>query len=151
MAYCTNCGQAISDEAAACPKCGQPTGVRTHGELATFWERLGAHLLDALILLIPTFLASFAIPLVGPFGVAFLYDWLMHAYYEGQTLGKRALNIRVTRPDGSPIDSGVAAARAAMEIVSGLPFGLGYLWAAWDPERRTWHDMVADTRVYRVR
>jgi uncharacterized RDD family membrane protein YckC len=28
--------------------------------------------------------------------------------------------------------------------------GLGFLWAAWDPEKRTWHDMVADTRAFRV-
>lgn len=151
MAYCANCGHEISDLAATCPKCGQPTpaGAGT-GELADFWSRLGAYLLDALILLIPGLIVSFAVPFIGPLAVYFLYDWLMHAYWDGQTLGKRVVNIRVTRPDGRPIDSGVSAARAAMEIVSGFPLGLGYLWAAWDPENRTWHDMVADTRVYRV-
>jgi uncharacterized RDD family membrane protein YckC len=38
-----------------------------------------------------------------------------------------------------------------MSYVSGIALLLGYLWTLWDPEKRTWHDMVADTRVYRVR
>jgi uncharacterized RDD family membrane protein YckC len=37
-----------------------------------------------------------------------------------------------------------------MAIVSGFALGIGYLWAAWDPERRTWHDMVANTRAFRI-
>lgn len=38
----------------------------------------------------------------------------------------------------------------SIAIVSSLALGLGYLWAAWDPEKRTWHAMVADTRAFRV-
>lgn len=152
MAFCTNCGHEMSDLAVACPQCGQPTGAgaTTSGEYADFWARFAAALIDGLILLIPSFLVSSAIPFVGSLAVDFLYHWLMLAYWDGQTIGKRLMRIRITRPDGSPVDPAVAAARSAMRLVSGAALLLGFLWAAWDSERRTWHDMVADTRAFRV-
>lgn len=153
MAFCANCGNEISPQAVACPACGHPTGVRpiTTGELADFWTRFAGALLDGLILTIPSVLMYFVIPFLGGIAVDFLYHWLAVAYWDGQTIGKRVVGVRVVRPDGRPVDAGTAAARAAMRIVSGLAFAIGFLWAAWDPERRTWHDMVADTRVFRVR
>jgi uncharacterized RDD family membrane protein YckC len=107
-------------------------------------------LIDVLVLIIPSILLGYGSRYFGGLVVAFVYHWLMIAYWNGQTLGKRALNIRITRPDGAPVDLGVAAARSAMRLVSGIPLGLGFLWAAWDPEKRTWHDMVADTRAFKV-
>jgi uncharacterized RDD family membrane protein YckC len=152
MAFCTNCRHEISPLATACPECGHPTGVRaeTSGEYADFWARFGGALLDGLILAVPSFALNLTVPIVGGFVIDFLYHWLTVAYWDGQTVGKRVVGVRVTRPDRQPVDPGVAAARAAMRIVSGLALLIGFLWAAWDPERRTWHDMVADTRVYRV-
>jgi uncharacterized RDD family membrane protein YckC len=129
--------------------------------LAGFGRRLTALLIDVILVLIVT--APFARTVeVGqqnlrvvynPYSsvVQFFYAWLMIALIRGQTLGAMALGVRVTRPNGDPVGLGRAAARAGMAIVSGLVLGLGYLWAAWDPEKRTWHDMVADTRAYLVR
>jgi len=31
--------------------------------------------------------------------------------------------------------------------LSGLVFGLGYLWALVDPQQETWHDKIFDTWV----
>ena len=156
--FCRYCGHDLAVDAAACPSCGRPTGGdesrvgHSEGSLeyADFWTRFGALLIDALILLIPSFLLGFGFRFGGGLVVNFLYHWLLIAYWDGQTIGKRALNIVIRRPDGSPVDPGVAAARAGMRLVSGLAFGLGFLWAAWDPEKRTWHDAVADTRAFRV-
>jgi uncharacterized RDD family membrane protein YckC len=114
---------------------------------ADFGKRFLALLIDVVIVTVAGF--SFRRGLGGSV-VGFLYNWLMVAFNDGRTLGKMALGIRVARPDGSSVDLGTAAARAAMALVSGLALGIGYLWAAWDPERRTWHDMVADTRVFDV-
>lgn len=151
MAYCANCGHQISDLAETCPKCGHQNVARsTPLELADFGSRLAGYILDVLILLIPGFVVGLLLPF-GGFAVAFLYNWLMLAYNNGQTIGKAVMKIRILRPDGTKIDEGTSAARAAMSIVSGLPLWLGYLWAAWDPERRTWHDMVANTRAFRAR
>lgn len=33
--------------------------------------------------------------------------------------------------------------------VSGLLFGLGYLWAIWDKDGQAWHDKIAGTVVIR--
>jgi uncharacterized RDD family membrane protein YckC len=154
MAFCSSCGTEISPAAVACPQCGQPTGVSPTGSLeyADFWTRFAGAIVDAILVAAASYLLMFGtVPWLGGFVIGFLYHWLTVAYWTGQTVGRRVLNIRVARPDGSAVDPGGAAGRAAMRIVSGLPFGLGFLWAAWDPEKRTWHDMVADTRVYRVR
>ena len=151
MAYCANCGHEISDAAVACPECGHPTGVVTApAQYADFWSRFAALLIDAVILIIPGAIFGVGFRYAGGFLVTFLYHWLMIAYWNGQTLGKRALNIRILRPDGSSVDAGTAAARSGIRIVSTLALGLGFLWAAWDPEKRTWHDSVADTRAFRV-
>lgn len=152
MAFCTNCGYEISALADSCPQCGHPTGVgiTTTREYADFWTRFVGALIDGLILLIPSLVVGSAVPFVGSVAVDFLYHWLMLAYWDGQTVGKRVMRIRITRPDGAPVDPGVAAARSAMRLVSGFALLLGFLWAAWDPEKRTWHDIVADTRAFWV-
>jgi uncharacterized RDD family membrane protein YckC len=170
MAYCAYCGKEISEQALTCPHCGHPnealrgapvpgeTPVAV-GEYAGFGTRFLQLLLDGILIALVTL----------PFGVrrsgngtvffynpartivGFAYPWLMIALNKGQTLGMMALNIRITRPNGDPVDLGRSAARAAMAFVSGIVLALGYLWAAWDPEKRTWHDMVADTRAYKTR
>lgn len=146
MPYCANCGREIAATAAACPVCGHPNELRgsaTGVQLARFGQRFLAWLLDAIVLGIVGYV-------VGPLGALgwFLYGWLMIGLNDGRTLGKMALGIRVAFPDGGRVDLGTAAARAAMSLVSGLAVFVGYLWAIWDPERRTWHDMVANTRAF---
>jgi len=152
--FCRYCGHEIPVAATVCSNCGRATSDETTAtatlQYADFWSRFAAALIDAVVLIIPSAVLGVGTRYLGGVVVTFLYHWLVVAYWNGQTLGKRALNIRITRPDGSPVDSGVAAARSGMRIVSGIPLLLGFLWAAWDPEKRTWHDMVADTRVFRV-
>lgn len=151
MAFCTNCGNEFSESRDSCPHCGHPMGAQALPlQYADFWSRFAAALIDALILFIPSLLLGLRFRFLGGVIVEFFYHWLMIAYWDGQTIGKRALGIRILRPDGSPVDVAVAAARAGMRIVSGIPLLLGFVWAAWDPQRRTWHDAVADTRAYRV-
>ena len=82
----------------------------------------------------------------------------------GQTIGKRALRIRVVRKSGEPITWWVAILREV--ICKTLTFGLAivdvvvpgvqslglvdYLWAIGDRQNRALHDMAARTRVVRV-
>ncbi|HEX6419362.1 MAG TPA: RDD family protein [Acidimicrobiales bacterium] len=66
----------------------------------------------------------------------------------GQTLGKRAVGIRVVDlRTGGPIGTGRAVGRYFARIPSGLVCGLGYLWMLWDPQRQTWHDKLANSQV----
>lgn len=151
MAFCTNCGNNMSEYATACPSCGHPNSGQPAAQLqlADFWSRVAAALLDGLILFIPNVIIGSILPF-GGFAVFFIYNWLMIAMYDGRTLGKQALGIKIAHPDGRPVDMSAAAGRAGMSLVSSMILGIGYLWAAWDPEKRTLHDIVVDTRAFRV-
>lgn len=75
-----------------------------------------------------------------------LYNGLLSAHGR-QTLGKRFLNLRVLSHDGSPADTRQGLIRAAGYLLSGLPLNLGFLWAFFQPEKRSWHDLLAGTIV----
>jgi uncharacterized RDD family membrane protein YckC len=98
--------------------------------------------------------------LVGLVGatIAFVYDWSQHAKW-GQTLGKRAMKIKVVAlPDRAPVSGFAAAKRAALYAVAPQVPGIGgifglinSLWLLWDkPHRQCLHDKVADTIVVKV-
>ena len=79
--------------------------------------------------------------------ISLAYEALMLGYKNGQTIGKMAMNVRVVRPDGSPISSGQAWGRVLMRTVLGCLVIVDYIPAFFTPERTTLHDMVAGTRV----
>jgi len=80
----------------------------------------------------------------------FFYSWLMIALAGGQTVGKMVFKIRIVAVGGERVGLGRSALRSGVSLVSALVAGLGYFWAIWDPEHRTWHDMVAETRPLSV-
>lgn len=121
------------------------------GPRAGFGERLGAALIDGALL----FVASFGLRVfLGLFG-SFLSLVLGIAYWgylegspSGQTIGKRALNIRVVDfATGGAIGVPRALIRYVARFVSSLPCALGYFWMLWDPEKQTWHDKLSTTVV----
>ncbi len=67
----------------------------------------------------------------------------------GQTIGQRALHIKVQRTDGKLLSFGGATLRflVGMLIVDTLTLYLGFLWPLWDKRRQALHDKVADTVV----
>ncbi len=70
----------------------------------------------------------------------------------GQTIGRRAMNIRVIREDtGGLLSIGQALGREAFAaFVSGQVFYLGYLWMLWDDKKQTWQDKVVGSVVVRT-
>jgi uncharacterized RDD family membrane protein YckC len=69
----------------------------------------------------------------------------------GQTVGKRALGIRVVdRYTGGPIGTRRGVGRYFARILSALVCYLGYLWMLWDPEKQCWHDKLVDDYVVKV-
>jgi uncharacterized RDD family membrane protein YckC len=68
----------------------------------------------------------------------------------GQTLGMRAWRLRVVRADGSSIASATALLRFAVALISFGVAGIGFLWASFDGQRRTWHDIAAGTLMVRM-
>jgi uncharacterized RDD family membrane protein YckC len=92
---------------------------------ATFWQRFGAIWVDVLVFL-PIVVAAvyaqsnsknvaFAWAIVGP-AIHCAYDIYFHARF-GQTIGKRAMKIRVVRTDGGPIGWREAWLRSSVNVL----------------------------------
>ena len=77
----------------------------------------------------------------------FTYFW--SAAGKGQTLGSRALKIRVVKTDGLYLDYPGAFLRYIGFVVSCVVFFLGVIWAAFDAQKQGWHDKIAGTYVVR--
>jgi uncharacterized RDD family membrane protein YckC len=99
------------------------------------------------IFMIAWFGASIGVPLT----VDFLYESLMVRRW-GQTVGKMALGLKVVTPAGEDITSGQAWARGGLKAVLGTMCVLADDVAAlFTQERTAVHDLVAKTRVARLR
>jgi uncharacterized RDD family membrane protein YckC len=120
-----------------------------------FWRRAGAFVLDEVIIgVVGSVLAGVS----GDNGaIGWLNLVLGIAYFSifegirGQTIGGMAASVRVVDADsGAIIGIPRAILRNVARILSGLVFGLGYLWMLWDPRKQTWHDKIAKTVVVRT-
>lgn len=65
----------------------------------------------------------------------------------GATPGKMACRLQVVDETGARIGYGRATGRFFAEILSGLICYIGYIMAAFDPEKRSLHDRICNTRV----
>ena len=163
-----------------------PQGPNAHqsgpsGPRANFGQRLGAYILDILIVTVPILIIfglfggfddiggdssqirsfgsgdDFLFSLFG-LVVTMAYFTLLEGGQSGQTVGKKALSIRVVGQDtGAPIGYGRALGRNAVRsLPSYLPvvgwfWGLlDGLWMLWDRENQTLHDKAAKTLVVPV-
>jgi uncharacterized RDD family membrane protein YckC len=123
------------------------------GPRAGFWQRLGAAIIDGLVLLIP----SIILLLIFKQGAAYqaLSTLMSLAYFtnfeggaSGQTVGKKALGIRVYDfRQGGSIGYGRGFLRQIGKYISAIPLFLGYFWMLWDKESQCWQDKIAGSVV----
>lgn len=99
----------------------------------------------------------FALVVLAWFLLQLLYEFVMLAAFQGQTLGKAMMKVQVVRLDGHPVGWGGAAARVYVRaVVSACTCGLGGLLFDISPLfddggwRRGWADKVASTVVIRA-
>jgi uncharacterized RDD family membrane protein YckC len=92
--------------------------------------------------------------MMGVIGISTLIGLALGVAYEvyfltahGATPGKMALGLRVVRPDGGPISPMLALGRHFALWLSGFILMIGYIMAAFDPEKRALHDRICETRV----
>jgi uncharacterized RDD family membrane protein YckC len=134
-------------------------------EYAGFWIRVGASLIDAIILIIITwpimsmiygdafwnsdslllgpadFLMNYVLP-----AVAVVLFWL----YKSATPGKMILHLKVVDAHtGAPLRTGQAIGRYLGYFLSGIPLMIGIFWVGWDRKKQGWHDKLANTVVIR--
>jgi uncharacterized RDD family membrane protein YckC len=126
-------------------------------EKVGFWRRFAAIIVDAVALgIINQILASSLSggdytrsgglsTLVGI--VYFVGLW---AYWNGQTLGNKALGIKVVKTDGSAVDVMTAIIRYVGLIISCVVFFIGVIWVAFDANKQGWHDKIANTYVVKA-
>lgn len=172
--HCTQCGAANAENNLFCVQCGVAlqsgpvVSAPAPKVFAGFWIRVGAYLIDYVILTITGFIAMFLLGLalgvfaglpsagssVGIFLAWFLFPWLYAALFESgprqATLGKQAVNLKVTDLEGNRISFGRATGRYFAEWITALTFLIGYLMTAFTAKRQSLHDMIAGTVVVRA-
>jgi len=132
---------------------------------ASFSQRLGAWILDQVLLFVFSFCLGIVIGLVIVLGggtvsddlkpvlniVGVIISWLYYSLQESSssqaTLGKKMMGIKVIGPDNGRISFGRATGRYFGKIISGLALLIGYLSVLWHPQKRAWHDSMANTFV----
>jgi uncharacterized RDD family membrane protein YckC len=114
---------------------------------AGFWVRMGALLIDALLIgvLVQWMEPTGHLMLVALAGYGALM-WKL----KGTTVGGIIFNLRVVRTDARDIEWETAIVRALGCFLSLVPAGLGFFWMLFDSNRQTWHDKIAGTIVVRV-
>ncbi len=144
---------------------GAPVGAGF--EYAGFWIRFAAKFLDGLIqgsvtMALGVLLGIFiAISGVSE-GAALAFQLFIQAvsigfavfygtFFVGRfaaTPGKMICKLKVVMADGTPVSYGRALGRYfACDWLNPLTFGIGYIMAAFDDEKRGLHDRICDTRV----
>lgn len=130
---------------------------------AGFWIRVGASLIDALLISVITVpltimiygdlvwegkpfilgAADFFINYTLPF-IAVVLFWL----YKSATPGKMALNIKIVDArTGGKLSVGQSIGRYFAYIPAILVLMIGIIWVAFDRRKQGWHDKLAKTVV----
>ncbi|MEJ5211686.1 MAG: RDD family protein [Burkholderiales bacterium] len=125
-------------------------------------RRLASMVYESLLLLAVLFAAALVYILLrnpqAPGGMVFfrLYLALVIAGYflwfwthGGQTLAMKTWRLRLVAADGTPVRARQAALRLLLATLGIAAFGIGLLWALWDPDRQFLHDRLAGTRLVR--
>jgi uncharacterized RDD family membrane protein YckC len=168
---CSNCGGRIRQGVRHCPQCGsqQTFDGSLDGiadvEYAGFWIRFAAFFIDWVITLAVGVLIGLAgIPIIGPlFIISYFVGFTAK---RGQTPGKLILRIQVVDAGGEVPRLRAVLQREALRaliivfillgeaindlfVLISLVGLVGYLWVAWDAQKRGWHDYIGRTYVVR--
>ncbi|MFK0157533.1 RDD family protein [Streptomyces sp. NPDC090493] len=123
---------------------------------ANWGQRFGGTIVDGLVFLVPYILVLFSskaavLGIIGGLAILGIAIWqLIMEGRTGQTIGKKALGIRLVKETtGQPVGVGMAFVRRIAHILDSLACYLGWLWPAWDSKRQTFADKVCGTVVIR--
>ncbi|MEO6801048.1 MAG: RDD family protein [Rhodanobacter sp.] len=136
-----------------------PEGISLRLRAAGALPRAQAWTLDLLVRLLLLFIAAIPLSLFGVggnglvlllmFALMWAYSVVCEVWWNGQTPGKRALDLRVVNADGTPVTWLPSVVRNLMRVVDILPgvYGVGLLSTLIDPYARRLGDIVAGTLV----
>ncbi len=190
--YCSQCGAQTPGDARFCEACGAPTDpderdlvARETGaftdrpanvaDYGGFWRRVGAAVIDIVILLTVLTLLQFLLAPetleyagqadTGPGAPGAVWTWwntleifAAWLYWAGfhssawqATPGKMVLGMQVTDLRGQRISFLRATGRYLAEFLSGALLMIGYIMVAFHPRKQGLHDLIAGTLVVRPR
>ncbi len=140
----------------------------TRHRYAGFWLRFAAYLIDFVLIYIVEGVLAVGVVMMGPHElnvVAILYGlvnfalvsaalaWAYFALFESSpmqaTVGKYALGLYVSDLSGDPIGFWRATARYWLKMFSSLTLMVGWIIAAFTPQKQALHDLLAGTLVLR--
>lgn len=136
-----------------------PEGVSLRLRAAGALPRAQAWMVDLLLRLVVLFVAMVPLALFGKggnglamllmFALLWAYSVVCEVWLDGQTLGKRALGLRVVKADGTPVTWLPSVVRNLLRAVDALPgvYGVGLASTLIDPHARRLGDIVAGTMV----
>ena len=188
MLTCQQCGKPVHPSQAlnyqgtiVCPDCKQQflhDLYERHGTnnsyadypAASFWQRVGAHIIDSIIMTIASQTVSFVLGMMigiasGVLGAgdeaasvlgmlsSFSVQLVIFLLYEtlfickfAATPGKMVLGLKVLH-NGENLSVGRAIGRALGKQLSGIICYIGYLMAAFSEDTKALHDIMCDTVV----
>ncbi|MHB1404482.1 MAG: RDD family protein [Desulfitobacteriaceae bacterium] len=128
---------------------------------AGFWIRLGANLLDGLIVALP--IAVLAFLLAGEvrgsyiyYAIYILYSIIVPSVWHGYNVGKRIVGIHIAKVNGDKVGIGTMILRTLIaSIIYTVTLGLGLVvsavMVASRQDKRSIHDFLAGTYVTKER
>jgi len=155
---CPACTKEIAADGYFCQWCAAYVPAQHVGNKAGVFRRFVALALDPVIALVLYFLGLGLVGgLLGPdlgaaaavlLPIAYLV-WYLSLMRKGLSPGKQLLGLQVVRQQTGAIPGfGTMFVREIVgRFLSGLVFGLGYLWALFDKNAQAWHDKLAGTVV----
>jgi uncharacterized RDD family membrane protein YckC len=140
---------------------GAGVGTAAAQRPAGFWIRVGAYLIDGIIVGAFNSVVTFAITLAAggsinglPAFLLFLFDFLVGIAYfsflwstRGQSIGMMATGLRVIQTDGTPLTLGRAVARALALALSFAICFVGVIMVAFTQRKQGLHDLICNTLV----
>jgi uncharacterized RDD family membrane protein YckC len=128
-----------------------PTPPLSRVARAGWWRRVGAWLIDGIVVGLTTGILSAVLHGVGS-SLGVLVSIAYFVFFEGGPqgagAGKQAMRIRVVDARTyAPIGYRRAFVRWLGRILSALVFLLGYFWMLWDADKQCWHDKLAGDAV----
>lgn len=125
---------------------------------ASFWARLAAYILDCIVTAIPIFIiklifsdAASEYPRSFSLLCNLIINWIYLASMESSknqaSLGKMALDLKVTDLSGNRISFGRATIRYFSQLISFITLFIGVLMIFWTEKKQGLHDMIAGTLV----
>lgn len=115
---------------------------------ANVWERFGAFIIDALIVLLFSMVVSSYIPIPYSFiASAWCYEAFQVSGYFQATIGQRTMGIKVSNRHGGRLSFAEASLRHFAKYFSLITALSGYLIIILDKKRQCLHDKIAQSFV----